>query len=74
MSSQIAGHSQSPRGSLATTSTRPYLIDFFPFVVSLADRTGGIMVPLVEFELIEQEATDVEVQVPSPPVWVKFSV
>jgi hypothetical protein len=44
---QIAGHSQSPAGSLATTSTRPYLIAFFPAVVSRAERTGLMICPAV---------------------------
>ena len=34
---QIAGHSQSPTGNLATTSTRPYLMLIFPFVLRRAD-------------------------------------
>ena len=69
---QMAGQSQSPCGNLATTSILPYRIDFLPRVFSLAERTGGIMVPSVEFDRIAQELTDVEVQVPSPPSLVRF--
>lgn len=52
--SHIAGQSQSPCGILAVTSTRPYLIDFFPLVESLADLTGGIVVPSVALDRTEQ--------------------
>jgi hypothetical protein len=72
--SQIAGQSQSPIGSLAVTSTRPYLMVFLPFVVSLADRTGGIMFPSVELEVMEQEDDTLVVQEPSPPAAVMLSV
>lgn len=61
----MAGQSQSPTGNLAVTSTRPYLIDFFPFVVSRADRTGGIIVPSVEFEAIPQAVRVLPVHEPS---------
>src|ERR1700744_3605450 len=43
---QMAGHSQSPRGSLAVTSTRPYLMWRPGLVVTRADLTGGTMDPL----------------------------
>jgi hypothetical protein len=71
---QIAGHSQSPAGSLATTSTRPYLIVFFPAVVSRAERTGLMICPVVALLRIEHLETvgtrfetrwSVLVQVPS---------
>ena len=69
---QIAGHSQSPFGNFAVTSTFPYLIVFLPAVVSLADRTGGIRLPSVALLLIEQLAISLEVQLPSPSALVKF--
>jgi hypothetical protein len=46
-SNQIAGHSQSPLGILAITSTRPYLIATLPLVVKRADLTGFMMSPVV---------------------------
>lgn len=45
---QIAGQSQSPCGIFATTSTFPYLIIFLPCVVRRAERTGGIIAPVVQ--------------------------
>jgi hypothetical protein len=47
---------------------------FLPFVVSLADRTGGIMFPSVELEVMEQEDVTLVVQEPSPPAAVMLSV
>lgn len=32
---------------------RPYLIDFFPFVDSRAERTGGMVAPVVVLDRIE---------------------
>jgi hypothetical protein len=69
---QMAGHSQSPSGIFASISIRPYLMNFFPFVINLADLTGGIMVPRVLFERMAQEIVAVEVQLPSPPILVKL--
>lgn len=46
----MAGHSQSPFAARATTSTRPYLMDFLPLVVIRADRTGGKIVPVVALD------------------------
>ena len=40
-------------------------MDFFPFVFRRAERTGGIILPVVILELIEQELALVDVQVPS---------
>jgi hypothetical protein len=54
MEYQIAGHSQSPFGILATTSTRPYVMDLLPAVVSLAERTGLIMAPVVTLLVVTQ--------------------
>lgn len=71
---QIAGHSQSPAGSLATTSTRPYVIDLLPLVFKRAERTGLITVPKVLFERTEHASLVVPVQEPSPPACVRFSV
>lgn len=67
---QIAGHSQSPLGSFATTSTFPYLMVFFPAVVNRADWIGGMVVPIEELLRIAQ-AVPVLVQVPSE---VRFKV
>ena len=44
---QTAGHNQSPTGSFAVTSTRPYLILAPAFVLMRADLTGLTIVPLV---------------------------
>jgi hypothetical protein len=44
---QIAGQSQSPRGSLALTSTRPNRIDTEPWVERRAEKTGGMTWPLL---------------------------
>ena len=44
---QIAGHSQSPAGNFAVTSTRPYLILAPALVLMRADLTGLTIVPLV---------------------------
>ena len=60
---QIAGHSQSPRGNLATTSTLPYLMDFLPLVDSLALRTGLIIVPRVELLVDVQVSFNSEYEV-----------
>lgn len=51
----MAGHNQSPFEVLATTSTRPYLMDFFPLVVMRAERTGGMMAPVVALDLTLQD-------------------
>lgn len=67
----MAGQSQSPRGILATTSTLPYLILFFPLVVSLALRTGGIDTPSVLLLRTAHEPASVLVHVPS---LVRFNV
>ena len=45
----MAGQSQSPVGSVAMTSTRPYLIVAPFFVLMRPDLTGGMIVPLVVF-------------------------
>ena len=42
---QIAGHSQSPRGSLARTSTLPYAIVVEFMVLIRADMTGWMVDP-----------------------------
>lgn len=42
----MAGHNQSPAGSLASTSMRPYLMALV-LALNLADLTGLTMVPLV---------------------------
>jgi hypothetical protein len=50
VSYQIAGHSQSPLGSLATTSTLPYLMVFLPFVVmrgKWAEHSVSVRVVLI---------------------------
>lgn len=65
--SQIAGQIQSPRGNLATTSTLPYRMLFFPLVLRRADRTGGIIVPFIGSELTIQDVLTVPVQLPSLP-------
>jgi hypothetical protein len=52
---QWCGVNLPPLAAFATTSTRPYLILFFPFVVSRAERTGGMMVPKVSFDLTLQD-------------------
>ena len=51
---QIAGQSQSPFGTLATTSTRPYVIDFAPCVVRRADLTGLIIAWVLMLEVLLQ--------------------
>src|SRR5437764_1177091 len=67
--SQIAGHSQSPAGNLAVTSTRPYLITA-PFLVSMRPLlTGLTIVLLVVLVLTTQSDQRLEEQV---PVWVRF--
>lgn len=47
-----------------------------PLVFNRADRMGGMMIPVVKFERIEQASFifSVAVQVPSPPPFVVFSV
>lgn len=67
---QIAGHSQSPLGSFATTSTLPYLMVFLPAVVKRAERIGGMTVP-IDALLWTAQAVPVLVQVPS---LVRFKV
>jgi hypothetical protein len=62
----MAGQSQFPCGSLAVTSTLPYLMLTFPFVLIRAERTGEITVPSVAFERCEQAKAVVPVHVPSP--------
>src|ERR1700761_7425516 len=57
---QMPGQSQSPRGSLAVTSTRPYLIFVLKRVETRADLTGGTMVPLLRFVMAAQSAQRVE--------------
>ena len=59
---QIASHSQPPFGNHATTSTRPYLILFFPFVFRRADLIGLIILPVMEL-LSASHATFVTVPV-----------
>jgi hypothetical protein len=71
---QIAGHSQSPAGIFATTSTRPYLVLFLPLVLIRADRTGGIMTLRVLLEWTEHCELEVPVQLPSPPALVRLRV
>ena len=44
---QMAGQSQSPMGSLAVTSMRPYFMVFLAWVVRRAERTGLMIVPEV---------------------------
>jgi hypothetical protein len=51
---QMAGQSQSPRGSLATTSTRPKRIDRLFFVLMREDMTGGMTVSVVMLETTPQ--------------------
>jgi hypothetical protein len=70
----IAGQSQSPAGSFAMTSTRPYFMPLFPLVLRRADWTGGIIIPLVSFERTEHALMLSPVQLPSPPACVKLSV
>ena len=71
---QIAGHSQSPAGSLATTSTRPYRMALLPLVFKRAERTELITVPKVLLECTEHASLVVPVQDPSPPACVRFKV
>lgn len=59
---QIAGQSQSPAGSFAVTSIRPYLIEDDFLVLRRADLTGLIMVPLVVFVTATQSDQVLEVQ------------
>ena len=67
--SQMAGHSQSPAGSLASTSTRPYLMAA-PLLVSIRpDLTGLTIVLLVVLVLVTQSDHRVEEQVPA---WVRL--
>lgn len=61
----MAGQIQSPLGSLATTSTLPYLMLFLPFVDRRAERMGGIMDPFMGSELAMHEELSLPVQVPS---------
>src|SRR6478735_6672026 len=64
---QIAGQSQSPSGSLAVTSTRPYLM-LAPFLVLMRpDLAGGITVSFPPVKLVAATQLDqtLEVQVPS---------
>jgi hypothetical protein len=62
---QIAGHSQSPWGIFAITSTFPKVMDFFPLVVRRALRTGLMMAPEVLLERMEHWLTPLAVHVPS---------
>lgn len=55
--SQTAGQIQSPVGSLAVTSTLPYLMVLEKLVMSLADWIGGRMAPVVEFDTLAQLAS-----------------
>jgi len=66
----IAGQSQSPAGSLAVTSMRPYLIDDDFLVLRRADFTGLMMVPFVVFVTATQSDQVLEVQ----PLLRRFSV
>ena len=67
--SQMAGHSQSPAGSLASTSTRPYLITA-PSLVSMRPLLAGLtIVLLVVLVLVTQSDQSMEEQV---PVWVRL--
>jgi hypothetical protein len=68
---QIEGHSQSPLGILATTSTRPYWSENLPAVVRRAERTGLMIVPFVELLIMTHCLSAGEVQVPAA---VKFKV
>src|ERR1700761_7245268 len=61
---QIAGHSQSPSGNLASTSIRPYLITAPFFVLIRPDLTGLTIVPLVVLVLVTQFCQADEVQIP----------
>lgn len=62
---QIAGHSQSPAGSVAVTSTRPNLM-VAPFLVLMRpDRTGWIIVPLVVLVDVTQLCQVFDEQIPS---------
>jgi hypothetical protein len=45
---------------------------FFPFVLSLADLTGGIIAQVEAFDFIEQSELKALVHVPSPPSIVRF--
>jgi hypothetical protein len=59
----MAGQSQSPDGSFAVTSTRPYLIRAPALVLMRADLTGGTIVPFVVFVAAMQSVNLWEVQV-----------
>ena len=62
--SQIAGHNQSPVGSIASTSTRPYLITA-PFLVSMRPLLTGLTIVLfVVLVLTIQSDQRVEEQMP----------
>ena len=50
---QIAGHSQSPRGSFARTSTFPYAIETESLVLIRADMTGWIVAPVLLSDVTE---------------------
>lgn len=58
----IDGHSQSPAGNFARTSTRPYLMLMDFLVLSRADLTGFTMVPFVVFVVATQSDHRFEVQ------------
>src|SRR3569833_119384 len=65
---QMAGQSQSPCGSLAVTSTRPYLIVAAPFLVVIRpDLVGGtiLLFPVVVLVAATQSLNFLDVQVPS---------
>jgi len=59
---QMAGHSQSPAGSFAVTSMRPYLIENDFLVLRRADLTGLMMLPFVVFVTATQSDQVLEVQ------------
>lgn len=60
----MAGQSQSPAGSFALTSTRPYLILAPFFVLIRPDLTGLMMVPLVTLVPATQFERTVDVHIP----------
>jgi hypothetical protein len=66
---QIAGHSQSPAGSFATTSTRPNLIEAPSLVLMRPDLTGLTIVPLVVFVEVTQS-----VHLPPVQPWPRRSI
>jgi hypothetical protein len=70
--SQIAGQIQSPCGSFAVTSTRPYLILFLPLVFSRADRTGGNMEFVDRLDFMKHSLGFVPVHASSPLALVKL--